>query len=330
MDGPPFIPITAGFFTAIACLPQRLIIRIFSFLTIQQLLFLSEVSWETRALVHIYVARAWSFQLNFRPWFRNTSAFQELLNRCEALVSGSHALQFFDRSYYPGSDMDIYVLHAQVKSVASWVYRQGYRVIPNAQVRLADPNKFAYPVTTISPKSRKGSSITTVVNFIRREIYWDGAVNEKHVQVIGLRVDPILHILYEFHSTAVMNFISSTVAVSLFPKSTLIDRKTYVVRDDYEKSKKNVLWRRKYCDRGFKIIGDNLGVRNNKEVERLCGHRFVTDRRSLVIPLTTLLHNSDIERDQEYLAVPFKVIEIERDLPGGGSDIRVIRPLRRE
>jgi len=41
-------------------------------------------------------------------------------------ISGSTALQFFDRSFYTDSDLDIYVEHRYCKPVALWLESIGY------------------------------------------------------------------------------------------------------------------------------------------------------------------------------------------------------------
>ena len=41
-------------------------------------------------------------------------------------ISGSTALQFFDRSFYTTSDLDIYVEHRYCKPVALWLQSIGY------------------------------------------------------------------------------------------------------------------------------------------------------------------------------------------------------------
>ena len=41
-------------------------------------------------------------------------------------ISGSTALQFFDRSFYADSDLDIYVEHRYCKPIAQWLESIGY------------------------------------------------------------------------------------------------------------------------------------------------------------------------------------------------------------
>lgn len=45
-------------------------------------------------------------------------------------ISGSTALQFFDRSFYPDSDLDIYVEHRYCKPIARWLEIIGYSFQP--------------------------------------------------------------------------------------------------------------------------------------------------------------------------------------------------------
>jgi len=49
------------------------------------------------------------------------------------LISGSTALQFFDRSFYPDSDLDIYVEHLYADRIAYWLLSIGYEFVPRKQ-----------------------------------------------------------------------------------------------------------------------------------------------------------------------------------------------------
>lgn len=49
------------------------------------------------------------------------------------LVSGSAALQFFDRSFYPESDLDLYVSVQFYKQVGNFLLNEGYVFTPDSK-----------------------------------------------------------------------------------------------------------------------------------------------------------------------------------------------------
>lgn len=50
-------------------------------------------------------------------------------------MSGSTALQFFDRSFYPESDLDLYLPYEHKKTVGCWLLDLGYTFEPNSAQR---------------------------------------------------------------------------------------------------------------------------------------------------------------------------------------------------
>ena len=56
--------------------------------------------------------------------------FRELQCVTGALISGSTAVQFFDRETYPDSDLDVYVEHRYVRTLTDWLVKIGYKYKP--------------------------------------------------------------------------------------------------------------------------------------------------------------------------------------------------------
>src|SRR6266576_4073872 len=78
-------------------------------------------------------------QLNFdikrmlSPYFseEDIKSFRLVQLITGAVISGSTAVQFFDRTTYPGSDLDIYVEHQYCRDVAYWLVSRGYEYKPS-------------------------------------------------------------------------------------------------------------------------------------------------------------------------------------------------------
>ncbi|KAJ7815296.1 hypothetical protein B0H13DRAFT_1924266 [Mycena leptocephala] len=65
----------------------------------------------------------------FQPWFRDgTEKLRNALRQSGAIVSGSQIIQFFDRTKYPGSDMDIFLRIGGVLNMTRWLTAQGYHL----------------------------------------------------------------------------------------------------------------------------------------------------------------------------------------------------------
>ena len=59
-------------------------------------------------------------------------AFRNLQARLAMLISGSNALQFLDSTFYPSSDLDLYVWKDNIKEVGHWLMEhEGYTFVPS-------------------------------------------------------------------------------------------------------------------------------------------------------------------------------------------------------
>lgn len=109
------------------------------------LIRLSRTSHATRRAVSGYFARAWDINRHLSRYFDDSTAFRTLQARTGTLISGSNALQFLDRSFYPGSDLDLYPHPQYTLEVARWISDQGYTFHPNSrQVRSSDKRSYIF------------------------------------------------------------------------------------------------------------------------------------------------------------------------------------------
>ncbi|PPQ96722.1 hypothetical protein CVT26_010275 [Gymnopilus dilepis] len=237
--------------------PARLLL-FFAELDIDAIISLSKTSSALHSAYTFYAKEAWDPTKRFASWFKNPAAFRRLLSRTNSVISGSFALQFFDRSYYPTGDMDIYLRVAGADEVCRWLTRQDYTYVRQNKtyphVISRDRVHFDRAVRNLSSSV---SPLLAVYNFERKLELSKTESIVRHVQVIVVDTDPIEHILFDFHSTVVMNFITAERAVSIFPHSTFIDRLSYTskVRDKAIIDKPD--WRIKYERRGFTFRDDS-------------------------------------------------------------------------
>lgn len=74
-----------------------------------------------------YVARTFNIARHFRRFFADPDAFRALQARTGAVVSGSNALQFLDRTVYTEADLDLYVSRKYVRDVCEWLLEESGR-----------------------------------------------------------------------------------------------------------------------------------------------------------------------------------------------------------
>lgn len=96
----------------------------------QSLLRLSRTCLSARNAIASYVADAFNINTTLSRFFPDPSSFRSLQARTGTLISGSVALQFFDRTFYPTSDLDIYVHLKHRREVGDWLLTMGYTFCP--------------------------------------------------------------------------------------------------------------------------------------------------------------------------------------------------------
>ncbi|KAJ3720686.1 hypothetical protein C8R42DRAFT_538107, partial [Lentinula raphanica] len=149
--------------------------------------------------------------------FRNLQAVTGMV------ISGSSALQFFNREVYDTndhrSDLDTYCVLSKCDAVGDWLLSHNYEYQPqrNQLPCFADDwkktqeSKSTSIDTNLESERYPSRTFASVWNFIR-----DG----RTVQVIAVKVSVVESIL-SFHSTCVMNIITHRAAYCLFAKATL-------------------------------------------------------------------------------------------------------------
>jgi hypothetical protein len=87
----------------------------------------------SRAIYHqvlSYIEHTFNIESLLSRFFSDPTSFRTLQARTHTLISGSTALQFFDRSHYVGSDLDLYTPVNHHLEVGHWLIREGYTYKP--------------------------------------------------------------------------------------------------------------------------------------------------------------------------------------------------------
>ena len=124
------------------------------------------------------------------------------------LISGSTALQFFDRTHYPDSDLDIYVEHGHVNCIAQWLESIGYAFVfrrrqdPELEFALIEAPTTFHEGPGFFPSEKVGyfgRGVAGVFNFLKYH-------PERKIQLITSLHSP-LEVILHFHSSAVISLV---------------------------------------------------------------------------------------------------------------------------
>ncbi|KAJ3530464.1 hypothetical protein NM688_g7704 [Phlebia brevispora] len=211
-------------------------------------------------IVKAYIRLRFNVDRLLIPFFSDVAAFRVLQAETGMLISGSTALQFFLRTTYAYSDLDLYVHRDHRVVVGRYLLDSGYTFVPNNH---QNPD-FLEAVSQNSIDSVTGNygrmyGVATVFTFQNAEF--------RTVQVI-LAVSSPLAVVLLYHSSAqtfaillartdfatplacILNVISHDMAYCLYPRATLEDRCSLLLRPD---EILDPIVMNKYVNRGFQF-----------------------------------------------------------------------------
>ncbi|KIJ33308.1 hypothetical protein M422DRAFT_183470 [Sphaerobolus stellatus SS14] len=104
-----------------------------SFLRYMSPVQIYQFSLISRAAYHA-TQEYWSYVYDvnriLRRFFSDPIAFRSLQARTGTLISGSVAVQFFARTIWTDSDLDLYVPPESVTAVSKWLQKNSYSLFP--------------------------------------------------------------------------------------------------------------------------------------------------------------------------------------------------------
>ncbi|KAI0061372.1 hypothetical protein BV25DRAFT_1773159, partial [Artomyces pyxidatus] len=243
------------------------------------------------ACVGGYIRRAFNIDRHLARWFADPAAFRALQARTTTLVSGSNALQFFERTAYPGADLDLFTPREHMLTLALWLLQCGYAFVPApGQMSDADLGALALPDelgAALEREDARDRELDAYENmFCVIKVYTfckaapGGPGKPLKVQVIGSNVPPVAAVLH-FHSTCVMNVISYSTAYSLYPRATFESRRALVCPTRGLEQGPAL---QKYASRGWDMLpasSSDLSL----EPSFAAGPRWIDDEQSWVLQL---------------------------------------------
>ncbi|KAI0061341.1 hypothetical protein BV25DRAFT_1917010 [Artomyces pyxidatus] len=229
------------------------------------------------AAVQGYLRRAFNINRHLARWFPDPLAFRALQQRTTTLISGSNALQFFDRTFYPKADLDLFTPWDQLPDVARWLTGNGYTYISKDGKRTPmDPGD---PGQTNTISWYGGHSEIKVYTFFRSSAV-DGSLLK--VQIVATWRAPSTPSSNSIAVPCVMNVIGHSTAFALYPRATFESRLTLLCpMEDLEQGPAL----QKYAERGWRILLADDPDRGNEPTFNST-NRWIDDPDTWIIPLS--------------------------------------------
>ena len=188
---------------------------IFSCLTPLALARMASVNRNIRMGVKDFQERAYNINKLLQHFFDDPLAFRSLMACTHLVISGSFALQFFDRSFYYHSDLDLYVHpNNSIVDIGRHLVQEGYSFIPFSwqQPDYATEVERILADIDISPTwentdEEELDALYELSKSVRAVHVFQRATENgvRTAQVIVSRVSPFVSIL-EFHSSEKLSF----------------------------------------------------------------------------------------------------------------------------
>lgn len=190
----------------IASLSVDNLVHLLSYVSLAQILALEATSVRAYQTIQTYREEVWNIDAHLSPWFPDPKEFRSLLGDCNAVVSGSHVLQFLERSKYLGSDIDIFISLPGVLRMGLWL-----RDCLGYKLNWIKPWYFDATVEALCDRVRRGvigGGILTVFEFVRYVGTPSASVIQQRVQLIVVNGEPFQFVALNFHSSGSRFFLS--------------------------------------------------------------------------------------------------------------------------
>ncbi|KAJ3530865.1 hypothetical protein NMY22_g8396 [Coprinellus aureogranulatus] len=274
---------------------------LFFFIPWPDLTRLSATSSALRKVVEEYRKRIWNVNHHLHPFVDHAPTFRSILAFSGALVTGWQVIRFFDRlPPSPTYGLDIVTRVGGVVPLVLFLESIAYKRVPeNPCISMESFPSMAdvFQISSNTSFDSKGGAtgIVAVLEYFRVVQESD---RDTKIRIFVVTQSPVEHMLLSYHSTGVMNFISHKEAVSLFPKTTFLDRVIIPCSRDDLGQFWNPIWAREFREKGFRV------QTSHSRAPFSIGERTVKGNQSWVIDFE--------DADQRLIA-----IEEERSIYGG-------------
>ncbi|KAK8206878.1 hypothetical protein M8818_004713 [Zalaria obscura] len=226
----------------------------------------------------------WNVDYKLYNFVNNPRALRYTMGKCGALISGSFALQFFERANWEDADLDIFVEDgADAAEMVQYVEQiEHYGDAKHVSLGQEVPHQYLKQVCVHQSHHASQVCMLTLSQIRTYQHYPDSSGKPTQIKLLITSTLPLRAILMTCYTTAHANIISWNKAYALFPKITFTDNKIVLARhlDDRLGS---ILAR--YSKRGWR---STERLANLSDVSQdLVFQRRIGDNSTWIIPFDT-------------------------------------------
>ncbi|MCJ1371710.1 hypothetical protein MMC20_002929 [Loxospora ochrophaea] len=234
---------------------------------------------------NVLLRTQWNVDRGLRRFVKDPRRLRSLLGEHDALLSGSVALQFFERTTWPECEMKVFVEKgAKTEAFHTYLREEGYSLITTREDGVGlrkDPLVVLVNLSTHSNDRR--THIVTASLKIETYVRLNKSQSmQSEIQIWSATSPALTTILASQVTTTLANLIAWNKAYSLFPLSTFVHRRTHLLgSSDHDVKVGNVL--SECSQRGWLTQPDSWEER--KVSHPIQSTRQVKDRYTWAIPL---------------------------------------------
>ncbi|MCJ1431534.1 hypothetical protein MMC27_000887 [Xylographa pallens] len=208
-----------------------------SYLGIAEIIALTRTCKKLSGLYQLLLKTQWKVDHGLLRFVKSPARFRSQMGQHSALVSGSFAVQFFERVTWEDSDLDIfvkggagaeafgkYLIETEDYELQAAKEQEDYENDPMKAELLKVASIFLTPFRPCLGYSLYHKQVET---YLRSDSLNS---NVSKIQLVHTRSTPAQVILRGFYTTVVVNIISWNKAISIFPLPSFIRYKTYLLK----------------------------------------------------------------------------------------------------
>ncbi|KII93841.1 hypothetical protein PLICRDRAFT_26895 [Plicaturopsis crispa FD-325 SS-3] len=187
------------------------------------------VSRRTRYITLWVRRKFWNIETLLTPWVRSPTGLLREMLISDAVIGGLVALQFFDRVVDERAVLDIYSSEMGIRGLGQYLIRDGYRflgVMPDSTFDASVERMLWEPTIRSEMNSVRDSAITAYPFSFSKIASYHHPNSLPRFQKVRLMLvcgSPIKFVT-QTNSTAMMNCLLGDRAISLYPRTTFMDR----------------------------------------------------------------------------------------------------------
>ncbi|KAG8527294.1 uncharacterized protein KY384_008038 [Bacidia gigantensis] len=242
--------------------PYPVFRRLCDFLDIQDIIHLTRTCKKFSGLYSYLLPILWNVDKRLERFAQQPEIFRSQMGLYDALITGSFAVQFFERVTWPKAALDIYI-------------ERGHKMDSFCEYLGSTES-----CTDRAPRESEQCEPFLLDEDLFEVRHFTTPRTESEIRVVGTPDHPLRTILDLSHSTVVVNFITWNKAYAIFPLPTFCQHRGYLLQqlDDWERPLVQ-----EYSRRGW-TIEEMMWPEDHCKNHPLRPQRRTGDQQSWIIP----------------------------------------------